>query len=83
MGPKLKMVTPNHIKYKPVGCNASPLIKNLKSRSTRKAADVDDEEDEEAEGSGKSGVPTPMLPFLLDSAELVETLPAAGFLPLR
>ena len=37
MGPKLKIVTPNHIKHKPVGCNASSLIKkfekyiNLKS----------------------------------------------------
>ena len=29
MGPKLKMVTPNHIKHKPVGCNASPLIINI------------------------------------------------------
>ena len=27
MGSKLKMVTPNHIKHKPVGYNASPLIK--------------------------------------------------------
>ena len=26
MGPKLKMVTLNHIKHKPVRCNASPLI---------------------------------------------------------
>ena len=26
MVPKLKMVTPNHIKHKPVRCNASPLI---------------------------------------------------------
>ena len=29
MGPKLKMVTLNHIKHKPVGCNASPLIKKF------------------------------------------------------
>ena len=29
-GPKLKMVTPNHIKHKPVRCNASPLIKNFR-----------------------------------------------------
>ena len=29
MGPKLKMVTPNHIKHKPVGCNASPSIKKF------------------------------------------------------
>ena len=27
IGPKLKMVTPNHIKHKPVRSNASPLIK--------------------------------------------------------
>ena len=26
MGPKLKMVTQNHTKHKPVGCNASSLI---------------------------------------------------------
>ena len=34
MGPKHKMVTPNHIRHKPVECNASPLIKNLKSIPT-------------------------------------------------
>ena len=34
MGPKLKMVTLNHIKHKPVRCNASPLIKNLRSIPT-------------------------------------------------
>ena len=62
-GPKLKMVTPNHIKHKPVGCNASPLIKNLKSIPTSKSADVDDEEADEAEGPGTSGVLTPMAPL--------------------
>ena len=34
MGSKLKMVTLNHIQHKPVGCNSSPLIKNLKSIPT-------------------------------------------------
>ena len=34
MGPKLKMMSPNHIKHKPFGRNASPLIKNLKSIPT-------------------------------------------------
>ena len=61
MGPKLKMVTPNHIKHKPIGGNASP--KNLKSMLTWKAADADDEEGEEIEDSGTSGVPTPTPPF--------------------
>ena len=44
---------------------------------------VDGEEAEEAEDSVTSGVLTPMPPFLLVSAELVETLPPADFLPLR
>ena len=34
MGPTLKMVTHKHVKHKPVICNASPLIKNLKSIPT-------------------------------------------------
>ena len=33
-GSKLKMVTLIHIQHKPEGCNASPLIKNLKSIPT-------------------------------------------------
>ena len=82
MRPKLKMVTPNHIKHKLVWCNASPLIKNLKCIPTWKAADVDDGEAEEAEDSGTSGVPTPMASFSFSSAELVETLPPGDFLPL-
>ena len=63
MGSKLKMVAPNHIKHKPVGGNAFPLIKNLKSIPTWNFADVDDEEDEEVEGCGTLGVPTPMPTF--------------------
>ena len=57
--------------------------KYLKSMPTWKAADVEDEEAEEAEDSGTSGVPTPMAPFLLVTAELVETLPPADFLSLE
>ena len=34
MRPMLKMVTPNHIKHKPVGCNASPLIKKKFEKHT-------------------------------------------------
>ena len=83
MGSKLKMVAPNHIKHKPVGCNASPLIKKCESIPTLNVADVDYEEDEEGEGCGTSGVPTPMPPFLLDSVELVKTVPPADFLPCR
>ena len=56
MRPKLKMVTPNHIKHKPVGCNASPLIKKFEKHTSLNAADVDDEEAEETEGSGTSGL---------------------------
>ena len=55
--------------------------KNLKSIPTWNVADVEDEEDEEVEGSGTSGVLTPKPPFLSNSAELVETLPPADFLP--
>ena len=77
MGPKLKMVTPSHIKHKPVGCNASSFIKRFEKHTNMKAADVDDEEAEEAEDSGTSGAPTPLPPFLLVSAELVETVPPA------
>ena len=84
MGSKLKMVAPNHIKHKPVGCNASPLIKKFEKHTNLKhVVDVDDEEDEEVEGSGTSGVHQPPCPpFLLDSVELVETVPPADFLPL-
>ena len=61
MGPKLKVVTPTHIKHKPVRCNASPLIKNLKSIPTWKTAD---EDDEEAEDCDTSRVLIPTDPFL-------------------
>ena len=37
MGPKLKMVTPNHIKHKPVGCNASPLVKKIEKHTNLKS----------------------------------------------
>ena len=60
MGSKLKMVIPNHIQHKPIGCNASPLIKKFEKHTNLKAADVDDEETEEAEDSSTSGVLTPM-----------------------
>ena len=63
MGSKLKMVTPNHIKHKPIGCNASPLIKKFEKHTNLKVADVDDDEEEEVKGSGTSGMPTPMPPF--------------------
>ena len=36
-GSKLKMVTPNHIKHKPVGWNASPLIKKLEKHTNLKS----------------------------------------------
>ena len=36
-GPKLKMVTPNHIKHKTVGCNASPLIKKFEKHTNLKS----------------------------------------------
>ena len=60
MGSKLKMVAPNHIKHKAIGCNASPLIKKCEKH----VVDVDDEEDEEVEGCGTSAVltPTPTFP---------------------
>ena len=35
--PKLKIVTPNHIKHKPVGCNASPLIKKFEKYTNLKS----------------------------------------------
>ena len=63
MGSKLKMVTPNHIKHKPVDCNASPLIKKFEKHTNLKVADVDDEVADEVEDSGTSGVLTPMPPF--------------------
>ena len=62
-----------------VRCNASPLIKNLKSIPTWKTGD---EDDEEAEYHDTSRAPTPTDPFLLVSVELVETWPPADFLPL-
>ena len=52
MGSKVKMVTLIHIKHKPVKCNASPLIKNMKSIPTRKTADEDDDEAEDCDTSG-------------------------------
>ena len=36
MGPKLKMVTLNHIKHNPVRCNASPLIKKFEKHTNLK-----------------------------------------------
>ena len=36
MGSKLKMVTPNHIQHKPVGCNTSPLIKKFEKHANLK-----------------------------------------------
>ena len=36
MGSKLRMVAPNHIKHKPVGCNASPLIKKFEKHTNLK-----------------------------------------------
>ena len=36
-GSKLKIVTPNHIKHKPVGCNASPLIKKFEKHTNLKS----------------------------------------------
>ena len=35
-GPKLKTVTPNHIKHKPVGCNASLLIQKFEKHTNLK-----------------------------------------------
>ena len=72
--PKLKMVTLNHIKHKPVKSKASPLIQKWESIPTWKT-------DEEAVDCDPSGVPTPQLPFFLASAELAETLPPADLLP--
>ena len=36
MGYKLMMVTPNHIKHKPIGGNASPLIKKFEKHTKLK-----------------------------------------------
>ena len=61
MGPKLKMVTLNHIKHKPVRCNASPVIKKFKKHTKlKKTADKDDDE---AGNHDTSGAPTPLDPF--------------------
>ena len=37
MGPKLKMVTPNHIKHNPVGCNHCPFIKKFEKHTNLKS----------------------------------------------
>ena len=52
MGPKLKMVTPNHIKHKPVRCNASPLIKIFEKYINQKTADEDNGEVQDCDTSG-------------------------------
>ena len=44
MGSKLKRVAPNHSKHKPIGCNASPLIKYFEKHTNLNIADGDDEE---------------------------------------
>ena len=56
MALKLKMVTFNHIKYKPVGSNASPLILNFGSVPTC-ATDEDDVDD--IVDCNTSGMPSP------------------------
>ena len=80
MGPKLKMVTMNHIKHKPVRYNTLPLIQKFEKHTNLKK--TADEDDEEAEDHDTSGLPTPMDPFLLVLVELVETLPPTDFLLL-
>ena len=37
MESKLKLVTPNHIQHKPVGCNASPLIQKFEKHTNLKS----------------------------------------------
>ena len=74
--PKLKMVTLNHIKHKPVWSNAHPLIQKLgKAYQPAKPImrmlwTVTDQECQ-----------PPWPPFFLVSAELAEKLPPADFLP--
>ena len=83
MGSKLKMVALNHIKHKPVGCNASPLIKKFEKHTNLKWC--------RCRGWGwRGGGPRhirstdpPCPPLHLDSVELVETAPPADFLPCR
>ena len=73
------MVTLNHIKHKPVRCNASPLIKKFEKHTNLQTTDEDDEEAEECDTSGAL---TPMDPFPPSVGRTMETLPPADFLPL-
>ena len=82
MGSKLKMVALNHIKHKPVACNASPLIQKFEKHTNLKWC--------RCRGWGgwrggglwhiRSADPHAHL-SCLDSVELVETAPPADFLP--
>ena len=59
-GLKLKMLTPNHIKHKPVRCNASPMIKKFEKHTNLNNCRW---RWWEAEEHDTSGVPTPTEPF--------------------
>ena len=83
MGPKLKMVTPNHIKHKPVGCNASPLIKKFDKYTNLKSCRCRWWGGWRSWGLWHIRNANPhVTPFLPVSTELMETLPSADVLPL-
>ena len=61
MRPKLMMVTLNHIKHKPVGSNAPPLIQKWESILT---CITEEKDDYDAVDCNRSGMLTPMAPLL-------------------
>ena len=65
----MKMVTPNHIKHKPVRSNASPLIQKMVVHTNLKTKDEDEEEAVDCDMDHDN----PMAPFFLASADLAGT----------
>ena len=61
MRTQLKTVTLNHMKYKPVGSNAPPLIQKWEGIPN---CITEDDNDDEAADSNASVMPTPMAPLL-------------------
>ena len=61
MRPKLKMVTLNHIKHRPVESNTPPLMQTWESIPTYI---TEEDDDDEAVDCSTSGTPTPMAPLL-------------------